>query len=336
MSHENPVIDMQHHFIPAEALKLVKKTEEHDFTYGLNRFKKEYEQMVNVDEHLRWMDDSGIDMAILSTSSFSPNGFEFCKACNDGYSEVTKSYPARFKGMVHFYPFADESKNRDEIKRGVEELGLWGIATVTSFQNMTIDSPLMDPAFELAVKYDMPVFVHPSIRMKLWGGERYDLFMTVSREYEIVKSFVELVYGVLPRFPKLKIIMAHFAGGLPILKGRLLAWHRPDGFPVPEGVRKRSGLAIGQAEELGLVRDFDTRIRDVYFDSAGYGGWLPAIRSALETLGADRTCFATDFPYEMNDPKYVSRHIQEVGALDIPKEDKDKFFGETLRELFKI
>ena len=120
MNGETFVVDMQHHFIPAEALKLVGKTEEHDFTYGLKRFKKEYAQMVDVQEHLNWMDDSGIDMAILSTSSFIPNGQDFCRACNDGYAEVTKSHPDRFKGMIHVSPFANEAQNRDEIKRTID------------------------------------------------------------------------------------------------------------------------------------------------------------------------------------------------------------------------
>ena len=330
------VIDMQHHFIPAKALELVGKTDEHDFTYGLSRFKREYEQMVDVSEHLDWMDKSGIDMAVLSTSSFTPNGHEFCKVCNDGYSEVVKTYPDRFRGMIHVYPFADREEIKNEIKRGVEELGLWGIAAVTSFQNMTIDSPLMDPIYELVVEYNMPVFVHPTIRVKLWGGERYDLFMTLAREYDIVKSFVEMLYGVLPRFPEMKIIMAHLGGGLPALKGRLLAWHRPEGFPLPGNVPRRSGLGIIQAEELGLVKDFDLRMRNFFFDSAGYGGWLPVIKSAFETLGSDRLCFATDYPYEMNDSRYVKDYIDQVDTLEIPQKDKESFFSKNIGELFRI
>ncbi|RJR40785.1 MAG: hypothetical protein C4576_19670 [Desulfobacteraceae bacterium] len=336
MKNKYLVIDMQHHFIPAEALKLVGKTDEHDFTYGLSRFKREYEQMVSVAEHLEWMDNSGIDMAILSTSSFSANGHDFCRAVNDGYSKLVREYPDRFRGMIHFYPFADAHKTKDEIKRGVEELGLWGIAAVTSFQDLTIDAPIMNHIYEMALKYDMPVFVHPTIRMKLWGGERYDLFMTLAREYDIVKSFVEMFYGVLPKFPELKIIMSHLGGGLPILKGRLLAWHRPESFPLPENVPRRGGLAINQATEVGLVSDFESRVRNVYFDSAGYGGWLPAIRSAMETLGPHRTCFATDFPYELNDSKYVKQYIQEIYALEVSEEDKRNFLGNNLKELFKI
>ena len=336
MSNDTLVIDMQHHFIPSGAVKLIGTTEEHDFTYGLGRFKKEYQQIQDPDVHLKWMDDSGIDMAILSTGSFVPNGEQFCKACNDGYSEVCRKYPDRFRGMTHVYPFGDVEKNRDEIKRGVEELGLWGIAAVTSFKNMTIDSPTMDHIYEMAVQYDMPLFVHPSIRMNLWGGERYDLFMTVTREYDIVKSFVEIIYGVLPRFPELKVIMAHFGGGLPALKGRLLAWHRPKGFPLPDDGLRHGGLAVNHAKELGLVDDFESMVKNMFFDSAGYGGWLPVMKSAFETLGADHLCFATDYPYELNVPGYVKEYIREINDFDLPAEDKEKFLGRNMKELFRI
>ena len=217
MSNDILVIDMQHHFIPSGAVKLIRKTDEHDFTYGLGRFKKEYQDIQDPGVHLKSMDEAGIDMAVLSTGSFVANGEAFCRVCNDGYSEVCRKYPDRFKGMIHVYPFADKGKNQDEITRCVEELGLWGIAAVTSFQDSTVDAPVMDHIYEMAVKYDMPVFVHPTIRINLWGGERHDLFMTVAREYDIVKSFVEIIYGVLPRFPELKVIMSHFAGGLPVL-----------------------------------------------------------------------------------------------------------------------
>jgi len=336
MSEKRFVVDMQHHYIPSGAIKLVGKTEEHDFTYGLQRFKREYEEIADAEIHLKWMDESGIDVAILSTGSFAANGPEFCRACNDGYSQTVRKYPDRFRGMIHVYPFHDKRSNQDEIKRGVEELGLWGIAGVTSYQNMTADSPLMDHVYEMAIKYDMPVFVHPTIRKNLWGGEKYDLFMTVTREYDIVKSFVELVYGVLPRFPELTVIMAHLGGGLPALKGRLLAWHRPKDFPLPSEKLRHGGLAVGQANELGLVDEFESRLKTVYFDSAGYGGWMPVIKSAFETLGADHICFATDYPYELNEPAYVRKHIDEISGMDVSKEDKEKFLGANLKGLFRI
>lgn len=327
------VIDMQHHFIPAEALKLVRKTPECDFTIGLKRYKRSYEIISDIEAHIDFMNASGIDMAILSTGAFTPNGYNFCKTCNDGYSKVIKKYPDRFKGMVHIYPF-DKDKNKDEIKRCVEELGLWGIALVSSYGDTTVDSRLMDPIYEMALKYDMPIFVHPTIRVNLWGGERYDLYTTISREYDIAKSFVEMIFGVLPRFPELKLIFAHFGGGLPTLKGRLLAWHQPEGFKIPED-DKGHGISIQEAEELGLVKDFESRVRNIIFDSAGFGGWLPVIRSAFYTLGSDHICFGTDYPYELIKPNYTKRILQDIIELEFTDSEKRRFLSENLKEFFK-
>jgi len=334
MAGRTLIIDMEHHYIPSEALKLVRKTREHDYTISLRRFSISFEYATDLGRHLKWMDDAGIHMAILSTAAFAANGHEFCRVCNDAYSMVIRKYPDRFRGVVHVFPY-EKKKVKDEIKRGVEELDLWGIGAVSSFQEMTIDSKGMDPIYEMAVKYDMPVFVHPSIRKKIWGGERYDLYTILSREYDIAKSFVEMVYGVLPRFPELKVIFSHLGGGLPTLKGRLLAWHQPKDFPVPEEDRGQ-GLAIHQAKELGLVDDFESRLKNIFFNSAGFGGWLPAIKSAFDTLGSDHLCFGTDYPYEIREPGYMRKVIEDIMDLGVSAEDKEKFFGGNLKKLFRI
>jgi predicted TIM-barrel fold metal-dependent hydrolase len=327
-----PVIDMQHHYIPQAALQFVGKTAEFDYSVSLKRFRKAYEKIVDITQSLAFMDEAGIDTAILSTGSFTPNGYDFCRACNDGYAEIVKKYPKRFKGMIHVYPL-DGPKNRDEVKRCVEDLGLGGLALMSSYGESTIDGKVMDPLYEMAVNYDMPVFIHPTIRVNLWGGEKYDLYTKLSREYDMAKSFVEIVYGVLPRYPELKVIMGHFGGGLQALKGRLLAWHQPESLPIPQADRGH-GLSIYETKELGLFDDFEARLKNMLFDSAGYGGWLPVIRSAFETLGKDHLCFGTDYPYELNKAEYVAKVIADIEGLDIPAREKAQFFSDNLRRFF--
>jgi predicted TIM-barrel fold metal-dependent hydrolase len=328
------VIDMQHHYIPARAIPFVRKTVEHDYTVGLKKFAKTYEIITNIDNHLKWMNESGIDIAILSTAAFCANGYDFCRICNDGYSEIVKKYPSRFKGVIHVYP-KDRNKNKDEIKRGMEELGLWGLGIVASYKKIAIDSEIMDPIYEMAVQYGMPIYVHPSIRNGLWGGERYNLNMTLSREYDVAKSFVEIIYGVVPRFPELKVIFSHFGGGLPTLKGRLLAWHRPQDFHLSEETQGL-GLAVEHAKELGLVDDFESKLKNILFDSAGFGGWLPVVESAFKTLGCNHLCFGSDYPYELREPRYVRKIIRDINKINVSNNDKNKFFNGNLRSLFLI
>jgi predicted TIM-barrel fold metal-dependent hydrolase len=334
MAKSDFIVDMQAHFIPPEAVKLVSKTDEYDYTIGLKRFKKAYELIQDVDSYLKWMDDAGIDVSVLSTASFCNNGPDFCKATNDGYAKVIKDHPDRFRAMIHVYPF-DIDKLKTEVKRGVEELGLWGIGVASSYANKTIDEPWMNPIYEAAVEYKMPLYVHPSIRVDMWGAGKYDLHLTVSREYEVVKSFVEMIYGVVPRYPDLQVIYAHFGGGLPALKGRLLSWHRPPGFPIPEQ-EQGHGYFIEQAEELGLVAEYESRVKNFIFDSAGYGGWMPIHKAALEALGADHLCFGTDYPYEVREARYVRTVLENVKKLGLPDADREKFLSGNLKKMFKI
>ncbi len=331
----NFVIDMQHHYIPPDALQYIGETPEFDFAKSINRFKNATKRITNIDMDLEYLDAAGIDMAVLSTGAFTPNAMKFCRVCNDGYSRVVRQYPKRYVGMIHVYPYDDPAGNRDEIKRCVDELGLNGLALASSYGETRIDAPVMDHIYEAALAHDMPVFVHPALRTDLWGGERYDMFATVAREYDIVKSFVELFYGVLPRFPGLKVVMAHYGGGLTALKGRLLAWHQPENIQIPEMSRHR-GLAVQEAAELGLYQDFEARLANCLFDSAGFGGWLPVIKSGFEALGADHVCFGTDYPYELEKVPHVKKLLSEIDQLSLSSEDKKKFFGGNVRKAFGI
>ncbi len=328
------VTDMQHHFIPAAALNLFTQTAEHDFTTGLRRYRRAYAIMADVKGHLDYMDATGIDMAVLSTGAFTPNGYEFCKVCNNEYAACVKQYPGRFKGMIHVFPLEDVKQNREEIKRSVD-LGLWGLSLATSYGETTIDSPVIEPLFETAVEYGMPVFIHPSIRIAMWGGAKYDMFTTVSREYEIAKSVVEVTRGVIPKFPGLKVIIAHLGGGMPALMGRLMAWHQPEGIEVPEDERAH-GLSVHRAKELGLIDDFQRRFNNVLFDSAGYGGWPTVMEFGFRAFGADHFCWGTDYPYEMDKAPYAKMFLADIDGFNISDEDKKKFFSENVKKFFTV
>jgi predicted TIM-barrel fold metal-dependent hydrolase len=186
----------------------------------------------------------------------------------------------------------------------------------------------------MAIKFDIPVFIHPTLRKNLWGGEKYDLFLTASREYDLAKSFVEIIYGVLPRYPELKVLMSHLGGGLPALKGRFLAKHQPDDFPLPPEERGQ-WLTVNQAKALGLVENFDSLLKNFCFDSAGYGGWVPIMKFALEVLGSDHVCFGTDYPFEFKNPNDVRKYITDIKDMGASGRDQEKSFSPPHRGRWK-
>jgi aminocarboxymuconate-semialdehyde decarboxylase len=223
----------------------------------------------------------------------------------------------------------------DELKRSMEVLGLQGIALITSYAHMTIDSDEMMPFYERISDYQVPLVVHPTLRRPLWGGVKYDLSTTLSREYDIAKCMVEILYGVIPRYPDLKFLVSHFGGGMPFLKWRLLSSHQPEGWNLPEGV-KGHGLTPRELKQWGLWDDFHNRFDKIYFDSAGFGGSMVAMRASVDGTRRDRLTFGTDYPYEFRDPGDTREYIANVKSLDIPEEEKKNILGENVLRLFKM
>ncbi|MEU7139864.1 amidohydrolase family protein [Nocardia sp. NPDC046473] len=91
-------------------------------------------------------------------------------------------------------------------------------------------------------------------------------------------SVLQLITSGIPtHYPNIKIINAHFGGALPMLLQRAdnqYAWEAPDTPELPSIAAHR--MWVGH-------------------------GYLPALRAAVDSLGADRLLLGTDFPYEDGD-----------------------------------
>ena len=328
------IVDTHHHFLPSEAVKYARKTEDGDYPFILGRFSAASRLMQDVEKTLAYMEACGFHTALLSMGAWIPNGLETCRAINDGYARIQREHPGKFITCAHV-PVHQGSEALDELKRSMEVLGLQGIALITSYARMTIDSDEMMPFFERVSAYEVPLVIHPTLRRPLWGGVKYDLSTTVSREYDIAKCVVEILYGVLPRYPDLKFLISHFGGGMPFLKWRIMSSHQPEGWNLPEGVRGH-GLTPRELKEWGLWDDFHNRFDKLYFDTAGYGGALETMRAAVDWIRRDRLTFGTDYPFEFRDPKETREYIAGIQSLNISEEDKKNILGRNVLRLFKM
>jgi predicted TIM-barrel fold metal-dependent hydrolase len=328
------VVDTHHHFLPSEAIRYAKKTEDGDYVFILKRFSKASRLLQDIEKTLAYMEECRINMALLSMGAWIPNGLETCRAINDGYAKIQKEYPNKFIACAHL-PVHEGSVVIDELKRSMEVLGLQGVALISSYAHMTIDSKEMMPFYEKISTYQVPIVVHPTLRRPLWGGVKYDLSTTISREYDIAKCVTEILYGVLSRYPDLKFLVSHFGGGMPFLKWRLLSSHQPEEWNLPEGV-KGHGLTPRELKQRGLWEDFHLKFDKIYYDSAGFGGSMVAMRTAVEGIRRDRITFGTDYPYEFREPMDVRGYIADVKSLEIPEDDKKKILGQNVLDLFKI
>jgi predicted TIM-barrel fold metal-dependent hydrolase len=339
------VVDAQFHHVPTA---IYKKVDEANFTTKdgkdlqaknrdpKNKGKRATRLLQDLEGTLRHMDACGTDVAMIQNPSWAVAGMEVCRVLNDGLAKAGEESPKRFLPLASV-PYIYGQESIDELVRVKNELGFKGIGIITNQQGIRLDDKMLKPYFKKVVELGIPIVVHPPTQERgLWGGTKYDMDSSVSREYENIKCFTEVLNGVLPEFPELTFVFAHFGGGLPSLLGRIMSWYTP---PKSAGLPERNielPMTIKEFEEFGMKPYFDKLVDRCYFDMAGTGGWAPEVTHALAVIKPDRLCFGTDYPHEMSRVEDTVAYINVIKSLKIPDADKAKILGGNILSLFKF
>ncbi len=328
------IIDAHHHYCPEEAAKKLGVVDGMDYSARMKERGSCYWHGQEIERSIRLMDEAGVDMAVINQSAWSACGLEVCQEMNNAYAMVTKQYPGRFIACAHV-PLDSEPESLKELDRAINDLGLKGVSLVASTSKVSLGSAALFPLYEKISRLDIPIVVHPTVRTPLWGGTGMLMGSGVSREYDIAKSTVEAMHITLKRFPDMKFLMPHYGGGIPGLKGRIMARFEPEGWKVPPEL-KGAAKSPREQKQLGLDRAFEEIFSTLYFDTAGSGGWMPNVRSALMAIRTDRLCWGTDYPFDIHEPEDVKIYIDNIKQLDIPEPDKRNILGENVKRLFKL
>ncbi|MFC1868957.1 amidohydrolase family protein [Thermodesulfobacteriota bacterium] len=335
MAKKYLVIDAEFHHVPRDAAKEAKGVTgcDIDFKTRIKNPNAAYKRIFNIETALSHMEECGVDMALIGLATWIEPGLKVCRAINDSLAEITRRYPGKFIPLAHI-PYLDGRSGIDELERAVNELGLKGVTIMTALRDIRIDDRKLRPFFKKVSRLGVPVMVHPNVKMPVWGGTKYFMSGGVSREYDIIKGFMEAMFGVLPEFPDLKFLFSHYGGGVPFLLGRIMSWYAPGNAGLPKemiGVPK----TIREFEDFGLKKGFNKLLDRVYFNMAGTGGWMTAVKQALMAIKPGKLCFGTDYPFEMSRPSDLKAYINGIKRLDISEKDKAKMLGGNIKRLFR-
>jgi 6-methylsalicylate decarboxylase len=266
------------------------------------------------------MDRAGIQMQIISTPPQVPH-FErrddavaAARAANDAYAEVVRHWPDRFRAFASIpLPHVDECLR--EIGRALDQLGMVGVAITTSILGRSVADPAFMPVYEELNRRGSVLYIHPEgcgARSPLI--QQHHMTWMVGAPLEDTISIAHLiVYGVPSRFPKLKIINSHLGGALPMMLQRMdnqCGWEAPD---TPE----KPSLAA----------------RRMWYDTVGHAH-PPALRAAVESLGAGRIVLGTDFPYEAGD--LFRRAVDYIRDAGLDPADAAKILDVNAAEIFGL
>ena len=275
-----------------------------------------------VEQRLADMDSLGVDVQVLSTNAVLYNYDKDVEAtaamardCNDHVAELVKDRPDRFAGLATL-PMQDVNAAIEELERSVTQLGLKGAMIGDHVNGRTFDDPEFLPFWKAAEQMGAFFLIHqggPTIVTP--RSNRYHLPNSIGNLADRAVTFAAFVYGgVMDACPDLRICLSHGGGYTCFGIGRMDRGWR---------VRPEAREHISQPPSAYLNR--------FYYDTITHNE--EALRYVIDSAGADRVVFGTDWPYDMCEDWPVSWIL---GLESLTTEEKELILWKNLEGLLGI
>lgn len=270
-----------------------------------------------IDQRIDMMDDAGVERQILSPGSMAPYArdsrlaVEAAHSLNDSYCELTDSHPDRFSSFVSL-PLPHVDASLEEMRRGLDELGMAGVAISCSvFDRSTVEREF-EPLYDEMDARGTTLFFHPS-----QNGicspfiNDYGFRTAAGASLEDTAVALHLIRRNVPiRYPNIKIVIPHLGGLIPMQLARL----------------------DGQANTTDLLSRPSEMARKLYYDTVGWGS-NAALRCACEAFGADRIVPGSDFPALLTVESY-RRTFEYIKESRLSEEEIEMILHNNASDLF--
>jgi len=326
-------IDMHAHLVPSKVLTAV---EEHASQYGVHleegaaggrcvcfdyglTLRPFFHRLLDLEERWREMDRQGVHRQILSVWADlfgygmpSAEGARWHRLLNDNLAAVAQQYPQRVS-MLASVPLQDVDLAAKELEYGVKQCGAVGGVVAASLDGTNLGDADLDDFWAAAVELDVPLFIHPTQPIPAPRTGKHGLNVIVQYIYDATVTVGSLVFsGVLDRFPKLNLILAHGGGFFPYQIGRFDRIYRNQNDPEPPA----------QAPSAYLTRFW----YDTILHSPEALGYLQRL------VGTDNLLLGTDYPFPVDDPEPL--HSLENAGFS--SEQVAQISSSNARGLFKL
>ncbi len=300
-------IDVHAHYFPSEYLDRLDLYGACHLTGFMRKMKLNFANLSGLDDHLRNMDRSAVDLQILSVSGQLPyfekesDAVDSARLANDLYARIVREHPKRFAGFA-CTPLPHVQAAIAETRRALDELGMVGVTTGTLVLGKSIADPSFDAFFAELNRRKAVLFIHP-----LGGSlgspwiESSKLVWAVGAPLEDTVCMLHFMQADFPsRFPDIKIILPHLGGFAPFLAERL---------------DQQKGSFLSDKATAPSVQ-----AKYFWYDTVNASP--SALRCTIETVGIDHLVLGTDYPFWRDDAfKLCVDYIGESGlaAADVQR-----------------
>jgi len=239
-------------------------------------------RMATAEEVVASMDEAGIDVSVVLNIGWVSH--ELCVKANDYILDSVSRYPTRLVGFCAIQPRAGDAAIA-ELER-CARAGAKGIGELRSdVQGFNLaDKTTMKPLVDAALKHDLIFLTHSS--------------EPVGHEYSGKGSITpDILYSFITSFPRLKLVCAHWGGGLPF---------------------------------YALMPEVAEALPNVFFDTAATVFlYKPEIFEQMShIIGSDKILFGSDYPLI-----HQNRVLAQIQSAQLPEEDKARILGANAQKL---
>jgi len=256
-------------------------------------------EFTDVEEMLGAAAATGVDHLLLSpwislvpTEAGPAEARAVCEVHNAALAAITAAHPGRVNTVG-----AVVLQDPPLAARQVTELmasGLGGVEIPASVAGRYLGDDFFLPFWAAAEDSGALVFIHPTTRgFGVPALDGYYLWNSVGNPVETAIAAAHMAMaGVLDRHPRLRVLLAHGGGALPVVRGRL-----------------RRAFAVRPEARARLTSGPDTALRRFYYDTVTHDHDLLA--DLARYAGPGQLLLGSDRPFDMG----TDHPVDEVRAL---------------------
>ena len=234
----------------------------------------------NVENHLKWMDEAGVETSVLTLAAPQPSSAEVVRQTNEAAARIKCEHPDRFLFCAAL-PQSDVSKAIEEAKYALDVLKADGIKLATNVDGQYLGAPELDTLFSVLNERKAVVILHPH-RPEPVNRQVMQQTPLAMQEYlsETTRAVSNMISrNVLARYNNIKVVVPHCGAYLPLA--------------IP---RMKSLTPVMQANKMVGEIDYEANLRALYYDLAGAHS-SEVIRILLTITTPDHLLYGSDYPY---------------------------------------
>ena len=267
------VVDVHSHIITPEFVSsLEKEGRLMDEGFPLPKY--------NVESHLKWMDEAGVQTSVLTLAAPQPTSAQTVRLANETTARIKQEHPGRFLFCAAI-PLPDVNVAIREAIYALDTLKADGIKLATNVGGQYLGAPELDTLFSILNERRAVIILHPH-RPEPFNRQVMLQTPLAMQEYlsETTRAVTNMISrNVLARYNNIKVVVPHCGAYLPLA--------------IP---RMKSLTPVMQANKMVGEIDYEANLRALYYDLAGAHS-PEVIRMMLTITTADHLLYGSDYPY---------------------------------------